>query len=274
MKDNRFIVWSSILFLLALTACKSEFERIRASGDAELLYKKANEYYEKEQYQRAQTLYELVLSSFRGRKEAEDIYFRYANTYYQLQQYILGAYYYKNFSQTYTSSPLREEADFMSAYCNYKLSPVFRLDQSYSLKAIEELQLFVNTYPRSERVAECNRLIDEMRAKLERKAYDEGQLYFNLRMYQAATKVFENLLRDFPETRNVEQVRYMIVRSAYLLAENSVVSRQQERYEEALEKTNRFLARFPNGRYTKEINGYKIVSQRKLNQFNNVGYQN
>ena len=65
---------------------------------------------------------------------------------------------FKNFSNTFPNSEYREESDFMTAYSNYQLSPTFRLDQTYTIKAIEGFQLFANTYPDSKRVEECNRL--------------------------------------------------------------------------------------------------------------------
>lgn len=262
-----------VVFALFLASCKSEFERIRASGDVQVIYEKANAYYQEEEYQKAQTLYELIISSFRGRPEAEEIYYKYAYTYYYLEQYLLAAYYFKNFSQTYTNSASREEADFMTAYSNYQLSPTFRLDQTYTNKAIDEFQLFVNTYPRSERVEECNKLIDQMRAKLERKVFETGKLYFDMRLYQSATHVFENLLKDYPETKNGEETRYMIVRSAYLLAQNSVVDKQLERYQEAKEQADKFLQRYQNSAYDKEVNSIQSDSSKKINQLNNVGYQ-
>ena len=159
MKKTFFIAFVGMSLLLS--ACKSEFEKIRSSGEVDRIYTKALEYYDQEEYQKAQSLFELIISSYRGKKEAEEIYFKYAYTYYYLEQYILASYYFKNFSNTYGASDLREEADFMSAYSNYQLSPTFRLDQSYSASAIEGFQLFVNTYPNSSRVEECNRLIDE-----------------------------------------------------------------------------------------------------------------
>ncbi|MBK8562527.1 MAG: hypothetical protein IPN76_04080 [Saprospiraceae bacterium] len=84
------------------------------------------------------------------------------------------------------------------------MSPGFRLEQTYTEKAIDDLQLFANTYPNSPRLKEVNRLIDEMRLKLEQKVFDEGLLYYNMRQYQAATTTFENLLKDFrkPATPN------------------------------------------------------------------------
>ena len=161
----------------------------------------------------------------------------------------------------------------MSAYSNYKMSPTFRLDQTHTLKAIEDFQLFTNTYPESERVAECNKLIDELRSRLERKAYDEGELYFDLRNYQSSVQSFENLLRDFPETNNAEEVRFMILKATFLLAENSVIEKQSERYTEALNRAEEFVARYSKSANLKEAALIKETSIKKLKQLENVGYK-
>jgi hypothetical protein len=39
------------------------------------------DYYEDEEYQKAQTLLELIISSYRGKKEAEEIYYKYSFTF-------------------------------------------------------------------------------------------------------------------------------------------------------------------------------------------------
>ncbi len=269
----RQLIWS-LLAITLLASCKSEFERVRASGDPALLYQKAFEYYDNEDYLKSQALLELVMPSYRGKKEAEDIFMRYAYTYFHSGQYILASYYFNNFSQTYSTSPQREEADYMSAFSNYKLSPTFRLDQSYSEKAIEGFQLFINTYPQSKRVAECNALIDVMRKKMEVKAFEEGKLYFDLSQYQASMQSFENLLKDFPETDAVEEVRYMMVKASYLLAENSIVDKQEERYRDALSRAAEFRQRFANSKYRKEMLEIETTSNKKIKQLTNVGYQN
>lgn len=264
----RFFIGMALLSLMV--SCKSQFEKIRTSGDPELLYKEALNFYQEKEYQKAQTLFELIITSFRGKKEGEDIYFKYAYTFYYLEDYILATHYFKTFAQTYGVSPLREEAEFMSAYSNYQLSPTFRLDQEYTLKAIEELENFVTLYPESKRVEECNRLIDEMRSKLEQKAYEEGKLYFNIRQYQSAINSFENLLKDFPETDNAEQVRYMIFRSSFLRAENSILERRKERYEETQNLITEFLQKYAKSSYRKELESARDQIVQKIKQLNNV----
>ncbi|MCF8237530.1 MAG: outer membrane protein assembly factor BamD [Saprospiraceae bacterium] len=253
------------LLLVVFASCKSDFERVRLSGDTQLIYDKGIALFEKGEYQKAQTLFELIINSFRGQKEAEDLYFKYAYTHYHLKNYILASYYFKNFSTTYSLSTLKEEADFMAAFSNYRMSPQFRLEQSFTQKAIDGLQDFVNTYPRSERVAECNQLIDGLRAKLEKKAFAEAKLYYDLRQYQAALHTFENLLKDFPETKDAEFIRYLMVDAAFAWAENSVVDKKAERYEKTLEFARLFRAKYPSSTYSEELSRTESETRKALN---------
>ncbi len=255
-----WIVFSAVITVFC--ACKGPFEKIRTSGDGELILTKAFEYYEKGQYQRSQTLFDLVLNTLRGDARAERAYYCYAYTHYHQKQYLLAAYYFKNFYNTFLNSTYREEATFMSAYSNYLLSPTYRLEQSNSLSAIEEFQLFANLFPTSKRVEECNKLIDELRRKMEEKAFAEGQLYYNLKQYQSAVISFDNLLRDYPESPDAERVRFLIAKADYLLSENSVVEKKQERYQETVVRCNDFLEKYPEGSYSEEVKGIKKDAQK------------
>jgi outer membrane protein assembly factor BamD len=250
--------------LLVLGACKTEFEKVRTSGDPVLLLEKANEYFENGDFQKAQSLYELILPVYRGKRELEDIYYNYAYTYYNLGSYILASYYFDNFSQTFGNSPRREEIDFMAAYSNYQLSPSFRLDQQYTLEAINQLQNFINTYPTSERLGDANALIDELRKKLEVKAFDSGILYYDIRQYASAIQALENLLKDFPETSRAAEVRYYIVKSAFEYAENSIVERQIERYQKVVEEAKLFIRKYSNSEYTNEVKTILKKAELKL----------
>jgi outer membrane protein assembly factor BamD len=274
MKMRQFLPVALVLLALLFSACRSEFEQVRTSGDPEKILAKAEEYFEAGEWLRAQTLFELVVAPYRGRPEAEQIALNLAYTYYNTQQYILASYYFKNFAQTYGISPRREEADFMAAFSNYQLSPTFRLDQTYTLKAIEAFEEFANQYPNSERLEESNRLIDEMRAKLERKDFESAQLYYELQQYQSAVRTFENLLKDYPDTDRAEEIRYLVVRAAFQLASNSFIERQRERYEEVLPRARLFLRRYPDSEYRNEVADMLENSEKRLNQLQDVGYQN
>lgn len=263
------------LFIIVIgSGCKSEFEKIRISNDPKFILEKAYDYYEKEDYLKAQTLFELVLNQFRGTKEAEKMFFTYAYTHYHLRQYQLASHYFGSFATTFAYSEYREEAAFMEAYSSYQLSPTFRLDQVATVDAIQNFQEFVDNYPNSSRVEECNKLIDELREKLEEKAFANGELYYKLEDYQAAIQSFENMLIEFPDSDKGEEIQYLIVKSAFQYAENSIYERKIERYEMTLKKHRDFIARYPESKYLREIEQIQQETVNQLNLLAHDGHQN
>lgn len=270
---KRNLIFFLFLVVLSLTSCKSEYERLRASSDVDLVYKKSLEYYQKKDYLKAQTLFEQILGRYRGKKEAEDLYVKYAYTHYYLANYILSASYFSNFANTYITSPLREEAAYMSAYSNYLQSPDYKLEQSFTYKAIDELQNFVNNYSKSARVAEANKLIDELRNKLEKKAYEEAMLYYDLKQFQSATITLNNMLKDFPDSKNIEKLRYYIVKSNYTLSENSIYNKQLERYEATQISAELFLNKFPKSKDRREIDGILKSTKQIIKKLENDGHK-
>jgi outer membrane protein assembly factor BamD len=259
----RTVLGMALIAVLAM-GCRSDFERVRISGNPQLTLEKALEYYEGEEYMRAQTLFELILGQYRGRPESEEIFFKYAYTFYYLRQYTLSAHYFQNFANTFSYSQHREESEFLSAYSNYNLSPIFRLDQEPTMAAIQGFQEFVNAYPTSDRVPECNKLLNEMRAKLEQKAFSSGQMYHEQKKYLAAIQTFENMLREFPESDRSELVQYLIVESAYHYAMYSIFERRQERYHLTMDKYRDFVKRYPSSEYRKDADEIYAKSREEL----------
>lgn len=248
----KYFTYICILTGILFSSCKSQFEVVRTSNDPEFMLKEANKYFKEEEYYKAQSLYELVIPFYRGKKEAEDLFYNYAYTHYNVREYILASHYFKQFSKTFYNSERREEAAYMAAYSNYHLSPNKKLDQTYTQKAIDGFQEFINNNPKSTRVEKCNDIIDELRAKLEIKAFDQGQLYYKIGQYQSALKSFEIMLKDYPESDKAEEVRLLMLKSSYVLAENSYVDKREERYRDTVDLYNEFKKRHAKGRMAKE----------------------
>jgi len=241
-----------VLITSSLAACKSSFEQVRTSNDPKRIYDESFKYFEKGDYYRAQTLMELIINQFKGTKEGEELYFKYAYTHYNQGTYQLASTYFNNFAATFPYSAYTEEADFMAALCQYKLSPSFRLDQEPSFKAIDAFQDFANKYPDSDRVPKCNELIDELRSKLEEKAFEEGNLYYNLGQYEASVTAFQNMLSQYPESARAELVRFLIFKGSYLYAQKSVYDKRAERYGEAQVRFKEYNNRYPAGKNMRE----------------------
>lgn len=252
------------LTVVIVAGCKSNFEKLRTGTDTAKKYQEALKLYNNKQYTKALVLFDDLVQRYKGRAEAEDLYFYYADTHYKLKDYTTARYHYKIFADTYPASPKAEQARYMAAYCFYLESPIFSLDQDNTLKAIEALQLFINLYPKSERVEEASRLIQDLRGKLETKSYANAKLYLTIGDYQSAVIAFKNSLRDFPDTRYAEEMEFLMIEAQYLYAKNSFETRQEERFNEVIALTNEFIEKYPSSKYLKNAKQYKQNAQKDI----------
>ena len=234
-----------------LCSC-SKYQQLLKSTDLDHKYEMAKQYYNEEEYYKAFPLFEELLTLYKGTSKGEEVYYYYAYCNYYLDDYILAGYYFKNFAKTYPISKHAEECQYMNAYCYYQTSPTSSLDQTNTYKAIDELQLFINLYPQSNRIAECNELIDELRHKLETKTYKNSKLYYKLGVYKAAIVAFNTMLKEFSDTKYKEDIVFLILKSNYLLASNSVESKKEERLQLTVDAYNTFIEAYPNSEYAKE----------------------
>lgn len=249
-----------LLLAVVIAGCKSNFEKLRTSTDTAKKYQEALKLYNSKKYTKALVLFEDLVQRYKGRSEAEDLYYYYADTHYKLGDYTTARYHFKTFADTYPSSAKAEQARYMSAYCFYLESPTFSLDQENTLKAIEALQLFINLYPKSERVAEASKLIQDLRHKLETKSYENAKLYLTIGDYQSAVIAFRNSLRDFPDTPYAEEMEFLMIEAQYLYAKNSFETRQEQRFNEAIALANEFKEKYPSSKFTKEADQYIAIS--------------
>jgi outer membrane protein assembly factor BamD len=257
-KKQRNLFGSILLILIiAFSSCKSKFEKLKASNDNARKYKEAVRLYNKKDYTRALELFDDLVPHYRGHAEAEDLFYYYAYTNYKLKDYTSARYHFKVFADTYPSSTRAEECRFMSAYCYYLDSPNFSLDQDNTQKAIDALQLFINLYPKSERVAEASKLIQNLRDKLEEKSYANAKLYLTIGDYQSAVIAFNNSLRDYPDIKYAEEMEFLIIKAQYLYAKNSLEIKQEDRYNTAITYYQSFLEKYPVSRYAKEAQQLK-----------------
>ncbi|MBC7653574.1 MAG: outer membrane protein assembly factor BamD [Oligoflexus sp.] len=257
-KNKSLTILSFILLItIVFTGCKSKFEKLRTSTDTGRKYQEAIKLYNNKDYAKALILFDDLVQRYRGRSESEDLYYYYAYTNYKLNDFLSARYHFKTFADTYPSSPKAEECRFLAAYCFYLDSPNYSLDQDNTYKAIESLQLFINLYPKSDRVVEASKLILDLRDKLERKSYENAKLFIDIGDYQSAVIAFRNSTRDFPDTKYAEEMEFLTIKSQYLYAKNSLETKQEQRYQETIEEYDRFAEKYPKSTYLKEATDIK-----------------
>jgi len=243
------------LFLLLMSVfvlgC-SDYNKALKSQDLNFKFETAKKYYDMKDYVRASPLLEELLNLYRGTAKSQEVYYYYAMNHYGMQDFILAAYHFKNFAQTFPLSDKAEECSYLAAYCYYLDSPRYSLDQSSTNKAINELQLFINQHPGSNRVDTATIYIDRLRDKLERKSFEVGKQYLKIGDYKSAIFALENTLSDYPDTEFREEALYLQLRASYLLAFNSVDYKKEERYLAAQKAYQVFIRWFPESELRKD----------------------
>lgn len=241
-----------------------KYNRLLKSSDMEAKYAAAVKYFEKESYDKALGLFEELISIYRGTSKAEEIQYYYAYCHYNLGDYILAGYQFRTYVRIFPQSKHTEECAYMNAYCFYLSSPEYSLDQTDTKLAIREFQKFVNQYPKSERIKECNEILDIMRAKLERKSFENAMLYYSMSDYKASIVAFGNHVKDFPDSKRIEEAHYLIIKSHYLLALNSIDAKKTERFNAAINSYAKFAELFPKSSYLKLAESISESAQKQL----------
>lgn len=247
--------------LILLVSCKDSYNYVARKGTVAQKYEYAKKYFDKKKYSKSQPLLEEIYPQYKGKKEAEDIYYMLAYSHYKLHDYLLASYHFDNFTQQYSLSSRVEECAFMHCICEfYKSLPTY-LDQTITENAIKSFQLFVNNYGESRYMPQCNEYIDKLRAKLHKKAYSNAMLYYRIGDYKAATVAFANAIKDFPDLPQKDEFEYLIVKSHYLYAKNSILSVQLDRYKKAIEASNEFYAEHSQSQsiYSNDIKSLVIL---------------
>ena len=261
-----------IWFMGLLSSC-SPFSKLQKSGTDDQKYKGAVEYYKKSDWYRAGLLFEELIPVLKGSTESEMAQFYYAYTQYHQQQYLLSATLFKKFYETFARSDYAQEAMYMYAFSLYKDTPAFNLDQSNTLTATSALQDFVNAYPESKYKDDCTRMILELRKKLERKAYEKAKLYyktsgFNIASYKSSVIAIDNFQKEFPDSEYNEELAFLKVDAEFSLAQNSLETKQKERYQEAMAYHQGFVDKYPTSRFLKQSEKMYEISQKELARLN------
>ncbi len=258
-----------ILILIAFVVGNScKYQKVLKSSDSELKYNEAKAYYDKEDYAKAMTIFEQLVPIYRGTDKGEEVSYLYAYCNYYLKDYILAGHYFRKFTSQFQNSVHAEESAYMSAYCYYLDAPKPSLDQATTKQAINEFQLYIGRYPQSERIQQCNELIDELRLRLEEKSYENAMLYYKVGKYKAAVISFRGSLKEFPDSEYREELMYYTIKANYLYAVGSVFGKTTERLKDTLKDYKSFIKSYPNSKYGKDVARIYEDINRKLEILN------
>lgn len=259
MKKN----WILLLGILFAVSC-SKFSKLQKSDDLEVKKQGAFDYYDKKDYFRAGQLLEELVPLLKGTQDAEKAEYLYAMCQYEQRLLETSTYFFDNFLETYPRSQFTEEATYMSAISQYENSPAYYLDQGNTDKAIAGLENFIIKYPESERREKCQKMIDNLNDKLEKKAFENARIFHQITEYKAAIIALANFAKDYPNSLMKEEALYLRIMSAYNLARISTDAKKPERFQQTVDFYTNFVDSFPASKYLKSLENIYEYSTAQL----------
>lgn len=272
--DNRAILMRkltnifcfAIVMMMGLSSC-GEYNKVLKSTDAMYKFEYAKKAYEQRKYMQAITLLQDLQMQMRGTENGEDATFILAMSYFENKDYLNSAVYFKSYYQRYPRGKYTELARFYSGYGYYLDSPDPQLDQTYTLKAIEELGAFLDYFPNSDKAGIAKNAIFEMQDKLTLKQLQNAQLYYNLgnylgNNYESCIITAKNALKDYPYSKYREDFDMLILKAKFQEAKNSVAEKSEDRYRDVIDEYYSFINSYPESKNLSEATSiFNIASQ-------------
>ena len=222
-----------LLSTIILASC-TQYAKVQKSMDYDYKYELAKAYYVRGEYSQASSLLEDVLAYMKGTMYAEESLYMLSMCYYNMKDYVTASHYMTTYFNTYPKGLYAEVARFMSAKALYLDTPDPRLDQSSTIRAINEIQVFTEYYPYSPYKRQAQDMLYELHDRLVEKEYRSAQLYYDLgnymgNNYQACIITAQNALNDYPYTKLREELSMLILRARFSMAKESVKDKMIDR---------------------------------------------
>lgn len=257
----------SLLLLLVLFASCSEFQKALKTEDVAVKFEMATRLYDAGKYNDAIRLIEQIAPAYRGKPQAEKLFYMFSQSYYKTKQYYLAAYQFESFVSGYPKSEKIEESAYLGAKCFSMLSPVYSLDQVDTYKAIDKLQAFIDSYPNSTYLPEANKSLKVLNEKIEKKVYENAKQYNTIMEYKAAMVALDNFVADYPGTPLKEDALFYKYDSAYQLGINSIPAKMEERLNVAVTAYNSLMKFKPDTKYKKIADEMMVRIETDLKKF-------
>ena len=254
------------LLALVFSSC-GEYAKVSKSTDFNLKFDYAKRAFEKGKYAQAITLLNDCITVFKGSEKAEESLYLLALSHYENKDYVNSGAYFNRYYTRYPKGKYSELARFYCGYGYYLDSPEPQLDQSVTIKAIEELQGFLEYFPRSDKISIAQNAIFELQDKLTLKQLENAQLYYNLgsymgNNYESAVIVAKNAIKDYPYSKYKEELELLVLKARYQEASMSVDERKADRFRDVIDEYYSFVNNYPDSPNRQEAeNIFKIASK-------------
>lgn len=255
---------------ILLASC-GEYQKVLKSRDADYRLDFAKRAFEQKKYTQAATVLEDIVTQFKGSEKAEDSLYLLALSHYENKDYETAGSYFKTYYTRFPKGKYTELARYYAGYGYYLDSPEPQLDQSGTINAIQELQAFLDYFPKSDKVANAQNAIFELQDKLTLKQLENAQLYYNLgtymgNNYESAVIVARNAIKDYPYSKYKEDLELLILKARYQEARESIDEKKPDRFREVIDEYYSYINNYPDTPNREEADNIYKIAQRYVKE--------
>ncbi len=262
MKFKILIVAAAVI--AALSSCKTQYELMLNSNDADAKYEAAFNYYNEGKFSKAGSMFESLSVLTSGTERDDTVRYYWGLSNYRFKDYYTAETNFDNFLQSFPRSPFASEARYLRLDCLYRSTLRYELDQTPTYKAITAISEYILEFPDNPHMQSCHDMLTELNDRLDKKAYEAARLYYKMEDYKASRVAFANVLKDDADNIYREDILYYIAMSSYKYAHNSVHAKQRERYLTFVDDYYNFIGEIPESHYRRELDNVYRRAQRAL----------
>lgn len=250
--------------VLFTSSCKSQYELLLQSNNADEKYDAAFSYFNAGKYSKAASLFESLTMLVSGTEREDTVKYYWGLSNYKFKDYYTAETNFEQFISNYPRSPFVADASYLRIDCLYRSTLRYELDQMPTYKAMNAISEYILEYPKSEHMESCRDMLVELNERLDKKAYEAARLYYKMEDYLAAKVAFKNVLKDDAENIYREDILYHIAMSSYKYAIQSILSKQKERYLAFIDDYYNFIGELPESHYRRELDNVYYKVQKAL----------
>lgn len=265
---NSFVTMrKTFVHILIICACAfsavgcNGYNKLLKSKDHELQYREALNLYDAKKYTKAITLLEIAAPYAYGSMYEDSLAYYKAASHYKNGDFETSSQLLDQFRLNYGTSPFLEDAEYMYAKGFYFRSPEPNRDQDFTNRALIAMNEYLSRYPESPKKEAITANMSELMEKLQTKSYINAKSYYDTGEYKAAIVSLRNAINAFPDSKYREEMMYLLTKSSFLLASNSISSLQRSRYLDMIDTYYNFISEYPQSKYVKELD--KMQNQAK-----------
>jgi outer membrane protein assembly factor BamD len=244
-RPSAILAVAALFGALVLSSCGSS--EVVKNLTADERFQAGKKLYDDGDYLEAINEFQLVKLQFPASSVADDAQYFLGECRFARGEYLLASEEFQSLKRLMASSPFVPQAQYKIAMCYYMLSPRSTLDQTYSRKAIEEFQTFIEDYRSDTLVAPAETKIKELNTRLAQKLFETAEVYEKLEYNKSATIYYDMVVEQYHDTEYAEPALLHKVR----------VLMARKKFDDAKGEIDKFLTRYPASKFRDEAETLK-----------------